>query len=371
MPKRCLKKIVIKGSLVFKNGKFLRTDFSITHNEKTLKDKETIFCNNCYIVPPFYDTHIHGGWGIDIMKEPDRFKELEQKLVQEGIFFAIPTLMNDDLSKIKEICDEFLNYKKENPEIIFPYLRIEGPFISREKKGAQNEKFILKANKKNIDKFLNLSSAIKIFTFAPEIKGSKELVKEALSLGLIPSVGHSNGTFEDFKNVYELGVRHFTHFGNAMKGFHHREIGILGGGLFFDDVFIEVIGDLIHTSKDFLNFLIKLKKEKNIVLVSDMIPPAKGKGDVYSNNKIIKNKDVLLTDKGSIAGGNITVREEIKKLVKNGFSLETVFKLSTYKNHSSFFREKIKLSSTNLLVLDENFSLKMVVKNKKIIKGLN
>ncbi len=366
MQRRCMKIVKLNKINVFNESRFSPTDIKIYGDERILNFDSSEY----FLIPPLFDTHIHGGWDIDVMGDPTRFRELEAKLISSGIFFAIPTLMNHELERIKEIADEFLRYRRENPETIFPFLRIEGPFISYEKSGAQSRKHILEINRKNLDKFLSLYPAIKLFTFAPELENSDVLVKEALKIGMIPSVGHSNGRFRDFSRVYKLGVRHFTHFGNAMRGIHQREIGVLGAGFYYDDVYIEFIGDLIHLSKQFIELLLKSKNKDYLFLISDMIPPAKGKMSSYGGNRIVRRDNILITQDGAIAGGSVSVGEQIKRLVKSGFSMHTLVYVASFFSHKKFFGQYFSITypEKDFLIVDNKFNIKAVSINGRVFQ---
>ena len=139
---------------IWRKGKFKTSEFFI-ENGKIKESKKSKSRKASYIIPPFSDPHIHGGWGLSF--QDGNFNQLEKKLLKEGIQFAIPTLENDNLEHIKEIAAAFRKYKTEKPNSIFPFLRMEGPFISEKKKGAQRDSFILVPNKENINRFLSIN----------------------------------------------------------------------------------------------------------------------------------------------------------------------------------------------------------------------
>ncbi|MEA2005299.1 MAG: amidohydrolase family protein [Acidobacteriota bacterium] len=277
-----------------------------------------------YIFPPFADPHIHGGWGLSFQK--GEFEPLEKNLKSEGILFVVPTLYNDDLRKIKQISKAFKSYKKKNPESIFPFLMVEGPFISRKKKGFQQEEFILSPNEKNIEKFLSIEE-IKVFTFAPELKGVEELVQKALLKGKIPSVGHSNAKFQDLLKFYKMGIRHMTHFPNAMSSLHHREIGLLGGGLFLKDLQLEVVADGIHSCFEFISLLLKVKGP-DFTIISDMIPPAYSNRKKFGGKILQKYGKRISSAQGTLAGGCTSVSEQAQWLFQNGLTQDEIVHLA-------------------------------------------
>ncbi len=267
----------------------------------------------------FADPHIHGGWGYSFQKA--EFAPLEEKLRSQGIVFAIPTLMNDSFENLEKIGKKFLAYRDKNPDSIFPFLRVEGPFISPGRAGAQEKEYILTPERENIRLFLSLPG-IKMFTFAPEVEGATLLVSMATEAGKIPSVGHSNATYGDVLRAYRMGVRHFTHFPNALRGLHHREIGAVGAGLLLEGVHLEVIGDLVHTSLDFIKLLLKIKGP-SFSLVSDMLPRG-------------PSPEPIRDGKGMLMGGGLTVPHQAEKLRSSGLGEDALKKLCLL-NALSFF----------------------------------
>lgn len=278
-----------------------------------------------YILPPFADPHLHGGWGASF--EDGDFGYLELKLKKSGVFLAIPTLSAADLSHIRQVALSFQEYVSQRKESVFPFLRMEGPFISEGKKGAQEGRFIQKIEPERVDHFLSIPQ-IKIFTFAPEIDGSSELAKRALALDKIPSVGHSQGTLKDFDRVYKLGVRHITHYPNALSPLHHRELGLVGAGLLYDNLQLEVIGDGIHTSFEFLELLLKVKGP-TFALISDLIPPAYAPPEDDSGQKYNIQGKKIMSPGGVLMGGGTSVPEQVVQLKKKGWPVEVLIKVAS------------------------------------------
>lgn len=319
--------ILIEGEKVYEKGRFLSRAFIIKEGRvfslkkiegETFAEKRRAFL----IIPPFADAHIHGGWGYSF-EEPESYSRLEKLLKSKGIFLAVPTLMSLSVEKTFRIASAFQDYRKSNPDSLFPFLRIEGPFINPEKAGFQKRSTFLQPRKKEIEAFLNLYPSIKMFTFAPELEGSKDLVRRAQERGMIPSAGHSNAKFADFVKSYHLGVRHMTHFPNAMRGIHHREIGLTGAGFYFQDVILEVIGDGAHLSFDFLRLLHQVKDRKRIHLVSDALPPAGLEKGKVNGREVRLEGSVFLDQEGKIAGGALMVDEQFRLLhFQAGFPLD-------------------------------------------------
>ena len=116
-------------------------------------------------------------------------------------------------------------------------------------------------------------------TLAPECDDGLEVTRR-----LIEQWHHRfSGPYESvlsktFKQAVEHGLSHLTHFGNAMSGLHHREIGTVGAGFLLEQLHCEVIADGIHLSEDMLRLIYKTIGPERIILITDSMR-AKGLQD--------------------------------------------------------------------------------------------
>ena len=340
---------------VWRDGLFVPAEFCVEH-DRIQAMRPAPKTPPLYIVPPYADPHIHGGWGYSF--QDAEFAALEKILLKRGIFFAIPTLQNSGLAALNKTARLFEAYKQENPDCIFPFLRIEGPFISYEKKGFQREDFILEADQANILELLAIDE-IRLFTFAPEREGIETLIKQALAKNKIPSFGHSRATYAEFLKFYVLGVRHMTHYPNAMSGLHHREIGLVGAGLLKDDLLLEVIADGIHNSLDFLRLLLFIKGP-NFGLASDLIPPAYGEILEFDGRRLHQEGKSFTTDEGVLAGGGTDISDQVHLLLEAGFRPEHLVPLAglnTLKAYDAPLPRLEEKAEASFLVLDDRFRL--------------
>ncbi len=308
---------------VWRDGRFTESEFHI-YDGRIGSGLKTRPYEAAYIIPPFTEPHIHGGWGKDFAQSD--FGPLEKKLKRSGVFGAVPAISCSSVDKLEKISASFKKYKAKNPNSIFPFLRVEGPFISPAKKGAQEEKYILPATIQNIEELLSVDS-YKIHTFAPELMHSDVFVTKALNAGKIPSAGHSQATYKEFLKLYDLGLRHMTHFPNAMSPLHHREIGLTGAGLILDDIQLEFIADGIHNSMDFFALLLKIKGP-SFCLTSDMIPQAFSGSRSFPHIKTDSAGRRITLGKDVLAGGATPVPEQAAALFKFRIKPEEIIPLA-------------------------------------------
>lgn len=115
---------------------------------------------------------------------------------------------------------------KKGSEILGAH--IEGPFISREKKGAHNQA-IFRTGKGGIAEFdaaygpelQKGSEAVSIITLAPEIEGVTDVIPELSERGICVSIGHSAATIQEAETAVTKGATLITHLFNAMLPVSH------------------------------------------------------------------------------------------------------------------------------------------------------
>jgi N-acetylglucosamine-6-phosphate deacetylase len=135
-----------------------------------------------------------------------------------------------------------------------------------------------------------------------------------------------------------LGVRHFTHFGNRMRGIHHREIGLVGAGLMQEDAFLELIGDGEHLSYDFVRMVLRQKPVCRLALVSDSIGMGALGGEELKKKGFHRDQSRLVNSEGVVAGGETLLLKQVKKLYQQGIEkdLQKLFQMITV-NPLNFF----------------------------------
>lgn len=243
------------------------------------------------------DNHTHGAFGInfnysDYLQTVFVLKELYKR----NIVGICPTLVGETPQNIQRQLALFKKIKQENIKdaSLILGVHLEGSFLSKEKPGIQDKNYFLDLT---IDNFKNLTGdfedIVKIVTLACE--NDVDLIDYLNNKNIKTQAGHSNAT--SLKNCIAT-----THHFNAMPNLHHRNPSITLQGLIDDDIYCEIIADLIHVSLDMLKLFFKSKPKNKILLVSDSIPAAHSKNDVIFCGKKInsKGKDEFNTLAGSV-----------------------------------------------------------------------
>ncbi|MBT1280215.1 N-acetylglucosamine-6-phosphate deacetylase [Thermoanaerobacter sp. CM-CNRG TB177] len=321
--------IIYNGDLLISNGKISSIGKNLSTN-----DAEVIDLKGKKIVPGFIDIHIHGGVGHDTMDATyEALNAISIHLAKHGVTSFCPTTMTMDipyiLNALKNI-NETMKKKTAGAQILGAY--VEGPFISKEHKGAQDEKYIIPPDKNLFDEFLEIAGGnIKVIALAPEKDPDGSFVEHVTKKGVKVSLGHTNATYEEMKNGVEHGATIAVHTYNGMKGLHHREPGALGEVFLDDRIYSEVIVDFIHTHPASVKLLIKIKGTDKVILISDAMP-ACGLGDgeyIFGGQKVLVKEGVAKLENGSLAGSTLTLDKALANITFLGVPLFEACKMAS------------------------------------------
>lgn len=366
--------MIIKNGLVFnENCVFETKDIYIENgiivsSLDEVTDKTEIDANGNYVIPGLIDTHIHGATGHDFCdKDVKGLISIAKYLKSQGITAFCPTSMTLKKDVLKEIFNTATaNLPQDCANIAG--IHMEGPFLSSEKKGAQDDKFIVNPE---ISMFTELNEAcnnmIKIITMAPECEGGLDFIKE-MSKTVSVSVGHTTASYDTAKKAFELGSNRVTHLFNAMPAFNHRDPGVVGAALDDEKTFVELISDGIHIHPSMIRATFKMFGDDRVVLVSDAMMATGMENGTYElgGQKVtMKDRKAVLAD-GTIAGSATNLFDCMRKAVSFGIPLESAIKACTKVPAISInVFDKMGSISTgklaNIVIMDKDLNIKQVI----------
>ena len=376
-------KAIINGKIILpdEQGNFFVDDKIVTFDEKIisienprniLTDK-IIDAENNFVAPGFINIHIHGCNGFDTMdEEDDALDGMSKFLPSCGVTGFLPTTMTMSVDRIQHALKNIrVKMKNLNGAKILG-ANLEGPFINPKFKGAQDEKFILRADFEIFSEFVDV---IKIATIAPEL-ADFNFIDRCRAENIIVSIGHSAATYEEAVQAIERGTSHVTHLFNAQTGLHHRKPGIVGAAL-TSKVIVELITDNVHVHPAAQKIVAKVKPHDEIILITDSIR-ACGIGDGISElggQKVFVNGNLATLEDGTIVGSVATMNNVVKNFSRNsGLSVAEVVELVT-KNPARELGIYDKVGSiatgkaADFVIFDENFNVKRTIVNGEIIFG--
>lgn len=305
---------LVKTDIAFENGK-------ITAIGK-LDNVQPIFETDGVVLPGFIDEHIHGAGGADAMDgTPDALQTISEYVAKEGTTGFLATTMTQSPENISKALANVKSVREKGEykgaEVLGVHL--EGPFISPKHVGAQPLEYVAKPDPETFDKYNAISGGnIKIVSLAPEVDGGLDLVKHLAKIGVVASIGHTGAKYSDVEAAVAAGATNVTHTYNAQTPLHHREAGVVGAAMLFDELNCEMICDTIHVSVPAIRIFIKNKPHDKFTLITDAMR-AKGMPDGLSElggqQVFVKNGEARLAD-GTLAGSVLKMNVAIKNLVE-------------------------------------------------------
>jgi len=373
-----LRETVVEGFLEIENGKICgisdQCGFDYTDY------------GNMMIIPGFIDVHVHG-WGTGSFmseKSSESLYEMKKYMPYEGVTSFLATTgadpIEDIITSIKS-AEHVYKDQKFGSECIG--IHLEGPFINKEFKGMQKEECCIEPNIETMQLLYETQSdktMIKLMTIAPELPNSKEVISFCHDHGIQCSIGHSAATFECIKELKKYGLGGVTHMFSGMKGMHHRELGVAGSAMYFEDLMCEFAKQSgITVRHEAFDLIFRLKGADRVYLCTDCAGFAKVKEEHYhyvrkqtfvpfnGNLKIVNDdgSELLINtlDYKEVRNIELSFIKSVQNVMENTkMSIHDMIKLTSY-NAAKYIHVEDKKGSievgkdADLVILDENLNL--------------
>lgn len=304
------------------------------------------------VVPGVIDVHSHGCIGLDTMDAD--FEPMCKFLAGKGTTSWLPTTMTMDADSLRKVTTAKTDFC--GTQILGFHL--EGPYISKKYKGAQNEAFI---KNPDLDEF-NTIPNVKMITLAPELCGAMEFIKKADCVSVI---GHTACDYETAICAIDNGAKCLTHTFNAMPGLHHRNPGPIGAAV-EKHIYGQLICDGLHIAKPVVIAAYKMFGPDRLTLISDSIRSAGLPDGVYESGGLdvyLKNGEARLKD-GTLAGSSATLWQCVKKAVEFGIPFDDAVRMATRTPAELIGVNKGRVEAgydADLLIIDDNMDIKTVI----------
>lgn len=318
-------------------------------------------------LPGFVDIHSHGGSGCDFCDaDEESLQKLSLHYARHGVTSVCPTTMTFPFEKLKEIFTCFKSFKGKEKGARFLNVNMEGPFISKEKCGAQSPDYIQKPSFEKLEA-LNEIYPIALCDVAPESLGALEFAEKAKKLCKV-SIAHTNADYDTARQALESGFSHATHFLNAMTPFTSRATGVAGAVMESDSATAEIICDGFHLSAGTIRLLFKIFGQDRLCVISDSMSSADCPDGDYTlggQRVIVKDSKARLPD-GTIAGSTTNLFDEFKNLLSFGIPFESALKACTVNparavNADSFCGSLQVGKNADMIFVDEEMNIKAVM----------
>jgi N-acetylglucosamine-6-phosphate deacetylase len=264
--------------------------------------------------PSFFDVHIHGAAGHDVMEAtPAALDLMGRFLAAHGTGSFLATTVTADLDttlrSLSGLAKLIEGSASTSPAAKPIGIHLEGPFLSHAKRGVHPPDLLLAPDIPVFDRMFEAAEGhVRLMTLAPELPGAVELAAHATARGVRVSVGHSNATAAETRAVITAGAVSATHTFNAMRPLDHREPGILGVTLATDSLFAELICDGIHNAPELVRIWWRSKGQDRAILITDAMSAAgMPNGTYHLGDFAVEVADGKATANGVLAGSVLTL----------------------------------------------------------------
>ena len=315
---------------IFADGRFVRGGFSVENGRfaHVLEDvpgpAEDL--DGALVIPGLVDIHVHGCAGADFSDgDYAGLVRMARYLARQGVTSFAPASMTLPYDALDKAFHAAARLRREGlaDGARLMGIQMEGPFLSREKRGSQNPAYL---RLPDWDRFLRLYDAaeglLRIVDVAPELPGAVEFTRRASEKCRV-SVAHTAAGYDQAAAVFDAGATHLTHLFNAMSGIHHRHPGPIGAASERENVTAELICDGIHVHPSAVRMAFRLFPGR-ICLISDALRCCGMADGSYSlgGQEILLSGGVARLTGGTIAGSAADLYQCMRRAVSFGIPRE-------------------------------------------------
>ena len=277
----------------------------------------------------FIDLQLNGCGGVMFNEQTtvETLEIMQATNLKSGTTSYLPTFITSPdegmKSAVKVMRDYLAKYRNQALG-----LHLEGPYLSKEKKGVHREKYIREITPEMKTFLCDNADVITKITLAAE-NPTAQYIPNFVEKGIIVSLGHSNATYEVANQAIEKGISFATHLHNAMSPISSgRAMGVVGAVL-DSDLYAGIIVDGLHVEFGNVRIAKKVKGDK-LCIVTDATAAAGS--DIESF--IFVGKTVYVRDgkcydaNGTLGGSSVTMIESVENAVKKvGISLDETLRM--------------------------------------------
>ncbi|MBO5202978.1 MAG: amidohydrolase family protein, partial [Lentisphaeria bacterium] len=179
---------------------------------------------------------------------------------------------------------------------------------------------------------------------------------------------------KQFQEGKAHGLVNLSHFCNQMTALHHRDIGLVGAGFYYDEVYIEFICDTLHICPDMISLVFQLKDIDHIQLITDAMRAAgmpEGEYTLGGLPVIVKDGAARLASNGALAGSTLQLCDALKNVYDiTGIDLDVLVRTTSWNQARALGFEGIgKIEPgyfADIVVLDGDFKVKKTFVNGEL-----
>ena len=284
------------------------------------------------LLPGFIDTQVNGGGGALFNDEPTpqtimRIGEAHRRFGTTGF---LPTVISDDLHVLADaVAATGAAVDAGCPGVLGVHL--EGPFIAVERRGVHDKAKVRRLDRTSLGLLTGLKTGRTVVTLAPE-RADRTLIERLVAAGVIVSVGHTDGDYDEIRTAFAAGATGVTHLFNAMSPLESRQPGAVGAALEDQAVWCGLIVDGRHVHPAVLRTALRSRPLERFMLVTDAMPTVGGDTDSFT----LQGREIRVVDgvcqapDGTLAGSHLNMAQAVKNTVEMlGVSLADAVRMAS------------------------------------------
>jgi N-acetylglucosamine-6-phosphate deacetylase len=228
------------------------------------------------VIPGLIDLHVHGAGGADLMDgTAEALATMAGTLAHLGTtaFLATGFMRPDGSNEHLRLAAAHVGSGLGGAELLG--LHLEGPFVNPVRIGGLPPECVWPITTGALDEVLAATGgALRMMTVAPELDGGLDLVRSLAAGGVVPSIGHTDATYEESTAAIAAGASHVTHLYNAMAPFHHRAPGPLVAIHDAEHVTVQLVSDDVHVGSAVVRWTQRIFGVGRCICVTDGIRTA-------------------------------------------------------------------------------------------------
>jgi N-acetylglucosamine-6-phosphate deacetylase len=282
-----------------------------------------------WLAPGFIDVQVNGGGDVLFNDVPtvEGLRSIVAAHRRFGTTALLPTLISDTPDKMQAALAAVQEIIDEEPSIIG--IHLEGPFLSPEKPGVHDRRYIRRPTEKDTEMLAAGRRGIVVVTLAPE-EVPNGFIRRLTKAGVRVCLGHSTATYAQTRAAMAEGLSGFTHLFNAMRALAAREGGPIAAALESPDAWFGMIVDGVHVDPAVLR--LALRGFARPMLVTDAMPPVGGRHSRFTlhGHEIVVDDGRCTRQDGTLAGAMLDMASAVRNCVRLlGAPLETALRFAS------------------------------------------
>lgn len=333
--------MIIKGAKVFDIDRFTERELYIENGiiSDSSHDDIVIDATGYMAIPGLVDIHLHGAKGSDFCDGTvEGIKKLATYEASRGVLAICPATMTYPEDKLIRIMESARAYNEEHSlgknyaDLVG--INMEGPFINKDRAGAQNPEYIIPADSELYRRLQKSSgNLIKLIDIAPECYDNLTFIEENAQAVNI-SLAHTDCDYDTALEAFSKGANHLTHLFNAMPGLNHRNPGPIAAGV-KHGAYAEIIADGIHVHPAMVRLAFEMFGSDKMVLISDSMRACgleDGEYELGGQSVIVNGRKAVLKESDDTIAGSVTDLLDCMRIAINemGISPEDAVRAATY-----------------------------------------